>query len=170
MAMIGPSTDVGHVAESNAHLVDLSGCSFRGIDHHVLFDLSFCTVDGSDFSGVDLYSTLWFQVSARACDFSEAELSASPNDCDFRDSWFDGANLGYNGMGGRETWTGCDLRGARFAGADLCGTDLFACRGEGADFSGAFYDARTRFPKDVKGPPRGAHERPLPWFERDDRR
>jgi len=169
-ALIGPEDRIDRLTERFDWGIDLSGCDFTRVDQSHLFSLGSCTLDGSDFSGVDLYSSMWMDVSARACDFSGADLRATRHDCDFRDAWFVGADLGYNGMGGRERWYDCDLRGARFAGANLCGTDLFSCRGEGTDLSGAYFDARTRFPRDVKRPPRGAYERPLPWFERDDPR
>ncbi|NBR85779.1 MAG: pentapeptide repeat-containing protein [Proteobacteria bacterium] len=113
-------------------------------------NLSRARMGGADLSGADLRLANLESAGLQGANFSQANLEgldlkgASLQNCNFR-----GANL--RGVSGIRDFTRADFRDADLRGAYLLGAVDYG--GITAEFTGAKYDARTRWPKgfDVEG-------------------
>jgi len=120
----------------NAHMVnlELEGISFSRSD-----------LSGSDFTGSDLYGSFLLETNMSDCKMQGADLRYSYID----DVCFRGADLRKARFSGDELGGGLTLHAVDFTGANL----------EGADFSGAIYDAATVFPEGFDPAQRGMIKR-----------
>lgn len=113
-------------------------------------NLSRARMGGADLSGADLRQANMESTGMQGANLSQANLEgldlkgASLQNCTFR-----GANL--RGVSGIRDFTRADFRDADLRGAYLLGAVDYG--GNTAKFTGAKYDARTRWPKgfDVEG-------------------
>lgn len=113
-------------------------------------NLSRARMGGADLSGADLRRANMESIGIQGANLSQANLEdldlkgASLQNCTFR-----GANL--RGVSGIRDFTRADFRDADLRGAYLLGAVDYG--GNTAKFTGAKYDARTRWPKgfDVEG-------------------
>ena len=110
--------------------LELEGISFRGSD-----------LTGSDFTGSDLYGSTLDETNMSCCKMQGVDL---------RNSYIDGV-----------CFRGADLGNARLSrnelggGLMLCAADFTDANLDGADFSGAIYDAATVFPEGFDPDQRG---------------
>lgn len=131
----GPCRERGPTMISDGE--DLRGVDLRSADRWFAAYLEDADLRGADLRGVDLWTKTLESVDARDADLSSAHLvGASFVRCDFRGSRFDRV-IARSDPDWPSRWQECDLRGARFVGADLTGLDLSSCLTQGADFSDA---------------------------------
>jgi uncharacterized protein YjbI with pentapeptide repeats len=141
--------DGANLAGANLTAADMTDAVMRKANLKEA-NLSRARMGGADLSGADLRQANLELAGIQGANLSQANLEgldlkgASLQNCTFR-----GANL--RGVSGIRDFTRADFRDADLRGAYLLGAVDYG--GNTAKFTGAKYDARTRWPKgfDVEG-------------------
>ena len=133
--------------------VDLSGERRLMITH-----MGGIVAEGANFEGVEFASGRFDYAVLRGANFSGVVAQASfAKGADFREVNFQGADMRGTSLAGTDL-SGADLRGANFEragfmattvlkGANLCGANLEQIVHRNVDYTGAIYDAHTRWGK-----------------------
>jgi uncharacterized protein YjbI with pentapeptide repeats len=113
--------------------VEPSANGFEGADLSGLQALFVTNLRGTSFKGASLYWANLYSSDFSGCNFEGANLAGAS----MREAKFVGANF-------RNAYLGLDNLGGS---TDLQGADLTDAVLEGANLTGARYDARTKFPR-----------------------
>jgi uncharacterized protein YjbI with pentapeptide repeats len=139
--------------------VDLADAELANINFYAL------DFEKTNFTGAVLDSACCDSACFRGANFASAQLGAASfvrGDCS--DADFTGANLSKANLGQRLGYRpcACNLRNARFVGADLseanlygvdlCGADLSEAKVGGVEWTKAKFDDATRLPKGFRPP------------------